>query len=120
MENLSESIEALINRAESYATTTIALSKLKLINTATLVSSWLISRLSVIIMISLFLFVLSIGIALLLGEILGKTYYGLFVVAGFYLIIAVVSHFFLESWIKKPISAFIIKHALKQKTLCKK
>jgi hypothetical protein len=72
----------------------------------------LVPRLSVIIMISLFALVLNIGIALLLGELLGKSYYGFFIVAGFYLVAGIILHFFLHKWIKKPISDLIIKQAL--------
>ncbi|HLP19907.1 MAG TPA: hypothetical protein VK174_06380, partial [Chitinophagales bacterium] len=69
-------------------------------------------RLSVIVMLSLFALVFNIGVALWLGEVLGKSYYGFFIVAGFYLLTGVVLHFFLRSWIKKPVSDLIITQAL--------
>ena len=105
-------IETLYERAESYGKTTYELTKLKSLETTTVVVTSLVSRLSVIIMISLFALILNIGIALWLGELLGKSYYGFFIVAGFYLLAGVVLHFFLLKWIKKPISDLIIKQAL--------
>ena len=112
METPAMLIEALVERAESYGKTTFELSKLKLLETTTIVVTSLIPRISVILMISLFIFVMTFGIALLLGELLGKAYYGFFIVAAFYLLAGIVLHFFLQNWIKKPISDLIIKQAL--------
>ena len=112
METPETSIESLFERLQTYSKTTYELSKLKLLETTINVVNILIPRISVIIMISLFALVLNIGIALLLGELLGKQYYGFFIVAGFYLIAALILHFFLHKWIKKPLSDLIIKQAL--------
>ena len=112
METPASQIESLFERAEAYSKTSYELSKLKSIETTAKVVTSLISRLSVILMISLFALVLNIGIALLLGELLGKSYYGFFIVATFYFIAALVLHFFLHQWIKKPISELIITQAL--------
>ena len=67
---------------------------------------------SVIIMLSLFALVFNIGIALLIGELMGKIYYGFFIVAAFYLLAGLVLHLFLYKWIKKPLGDLIIKQAL--------
>ncbi len=112
METTANSIESLYERAEAYGKTTYELSKLKLLETSTIVATSLIARLSTMLMIAMFSFVLSIAVALWLGDILGKAYYGFFIVAGFYLIAGIVLHFFLHSWVKKPISELIIKQAL--------
>ena len=112
METPASQIESLFERVEAYSKTSYELAKLKLLETATgLVTSW-IARLSVIIMISLFVLVLNIGIALFLGELLGKSYYGFFIVAAFYLLVGLVLHLFLHRWIEKPVSESIIKQAL--------
>ena len=112
METTANSIESLFEKAEAYGKTTYELSKLKLLETTNIVVASLIAKLSVIIMISMFSFVLSIAISLWLGDLLGKVYYGFFIVAGFYLIVGIVLHFFLHSWVRKPISELIIKQAL--------
>jgi hypothetical protein len=112
METTANSIESLYERAEAYGKTTYELSKLKLLETSNTVITSLVARLSVILMISMFTFVMTIAIALWLGEILGKAYYGFFIVAGFYLVVGIVLHFFLHSWVEKPISELIIKQAL--------
>lgn len=112
MEKQASIVEALYERVETYSKTTLELSKLKALNTTTHVVTTMISRLSVIIMLALFALVMNIGIALWLGELLGKNYYGFFIVAVFYLVAGIVLHFFLHNWIKKPISDLIITQAL--------
>ena len=112
METTANSIELLYERAEAYGKTTYELSKLKLLETSNTVITSLVARLSVVLMISMFTFVMTIAIALWLGEILGKAYYGFFIVAGFYLVVGIVLHFFLHRWVEKPISELIIKQAL--------
>jgi hypothetical protein len=113
MEKPAILIESLIERAEIYGKTTLELSKLKALEASTCITTSLVSRLSVIILFSFFGLILSIGIALLLGDLIGKSYYGFFIVAIFYLIAGLVFHFFLYKWIKIPLSDLIIKQALK-------
>lgn len=105
-------IESLFEKVEVYGKTTYELSKLKLLKATIIVVPSLVSRLAVILMLTLFTLVFNIGIALLLGELLGKLYYGFFIVAAFYLVAGFLLHFFLHHWIKKPISNLIIKQAL--------
>jgi hypothetical protein len=112
METTTTQIETLLERIEAYSKTSIELSKLKSVEMTTMVVTSLASRLSVIILVSLFALVLNIGIALWLGEMLGKSYYGFFIVAAFYLLAGTVLHFFLHKWIKKPVSELIITQAL--------
>ena len=112
METTVSLVETLFEKAEAYSKTTYELSKLKSLETTTIVVTSLIARVSVIIMISLFVLLLTIGIALLLGDILGKSYYGFFIVGAFYLVSGIILHFFLLKWIKKPFSELIITQAL--------
>lgn len=112
METTARTIEALYERAEEYGKTTFELSKLKVLETTTTVVTSLVSRLSVILMLSMFALVFNIGIALFLGELLGKSYYGFFIVAAFYLLAGFILHFFLHKWIRKPLSDLIITQAL--------
>src|SRR5690606_23453377 len=102
-ENPAEAVEALFEKAEAFGRTTYELSKLKALKTTTEVVTTLIAKVSVVLVLSLFVLVFNIGIALLLGEVLGKLYYGFFIVAGFYLLIGVILHFFLHRWLKRPI-----------------
>jgi hypothetical protein len=56
---------------------------------------------------------LNLGLAFWLGEILGRTFYGFFVVAAFYGIAGIVLHFFMHDWLKKIIGNYFIKNVLK-------
>jgi hypothetical protein len=112
METPASLIESFWERAEDYSKTTFELFKLKALETTTIVVTSLVSRVSVILVISLFVLIVNIGIAFLLGDLLGKAYYGFFIVALFYLIAAIILHFYLHKWIKKPISDLIINQSL--------
>jgi hypothetical protein len=112
METQRVLIKDLYEHGEDYIKTSIELAKLKALETSTVVATALIWRLSVLIVLGLFLSILSIGIALWFGDWLGKVYYGFFIVAGAYLIIGVVLHFFLHNWIKTSLSDLIITKAL--------
>lgn len=112
METPAKQIEALWEITEDYGKTTYELAKLKVLGTVTKVVTSLVSRVMVILVVSIFVLVLNIGIAFLLGDILGKIYYGFFIVALFYLIAAIILHFFLHKWLVKPISNLIVDEAL--------
>ena len=111
METPAIAIETLFERLEAYGKTTIELTRLRALETIIFVMTTLITRLSVAVVLSLFALVLSVGVALFLGEQLGKIYYGFFVVAAFYLVAGLVLNSFLFDWIKKPVHDLIIKQA---------
>src|SRR5690349_19665478 len=111
METPGSIIETLFEKAEAYSKTSFELGKLKSVETSASVLTYLVSRLSVIITICLFTLTVNVGIALWLGELLGKSYYGFFIVAGFYGIVGLVFHLFLHRWIKEPFSDLIIAQA---------
>jgi len=111
METTSNIIEPLLERAEEYSKTTVELMKLKFLDRTATTSSTLISRLIFTIVLSFFAFTLTVAISLLIGEILGKNYYGFLVVAAFYGVVALIL-LSTHSSIKKHINNSIIKHLL--------
>lgn len=112
MENQPSLIGTLFERAEHYVKTSADLIKLKAIDKSADVIATLTARLAVIAFITLFFLVLNIGIALWLGEMLGKSYYGFFIVAGFYALIGILLYVFRNKWIKAPVRNSIITQAL--------
>jgi hypothetical protein len=112
METPADLIESLWEQTEHYGKTSYELTKLKVLESSIRIVTSLVVKASVIFVASLFLLVFNIGIAFLLGDLLGKVYYGFFIVAAFYFIAAVTLHFFLHRWIKSPVSDLIIKQAL--------
>jgi len=61
----------------------------------------------------MFVFVTNIGASLWIGELLGKSYYGFFCVAGFYIVVIGFIYFFMRDWIKKSIGNSIVSEILK-------
>lgn len=112
MENKANYIEPLIESAEHYGRTSYELIRLKTIYKTADVASSLVSRGAAILLISMFSVIVNIGIALWLGDLLGKSYYGFFCVAGFYAIISFVLYFFMHKSIKKNVSNSIILQML--------
>jgi len=112
METPASVIESLISKAETYGNTRYELSKLKSLENTNIIASSLLSRGIIAMTVILFLLFVNVGIALLLGELLGRSFYGFFIVASFYLLVGVVFYFFLYRWIRKPVSNFLITHLL--------
>ncbi|MEO5595150.1 MAG: phage holin family protein [Chitinophagaceae bacterium] len=115
MEATPNHFESLISKAGEYAETKATLFKLKIADKASDTVSDAASTLVVSILFSFFLLSLSIGIALVIGEWLGKNYYGFFIVAGFYGIAGIIFHLNRKSLVKTPVSNFIITKILKNK-----
>jgi hypothetical protein len=111
--NTPTAVELLFEKAENYGKTTIELAKLNVIDTLAEVVSSLATQLALSIVVAMFLLTVNIGIALWVGELLGKTYYGFFVVAGAYTFLAILLYTFRNQWIKLPISNTIISKMLK-------
>jgi fatty acid desaturase len=103
-------LETLFERVAEYGKTSIELVKLKTIDkTADIVSSFIPFSI-VILLIATFLLFLNLGLALWLGEVMGKTFYGFFAVAAFYVLTGIVIHFLLHKPIKRFIGNYLIKH----------
>lgn len=114
MKSIATPIELLFDRVEDYSKTTLELFKLKAIDKSADVVSSLVSRLTILLVVALFIIIINIGVALWLGEILGKSYYGFFVIGGLYALIAILLHAFRHPWLKTPVSDNIIMQMLKK------
>src|SRR5882672_3575541 len=112
MEDQINSVEALFKKTTDYLETRIELVKLQTVNKIADVVSSLVSRFIIMIIIVLMVVVLNTGIAIWLGEVLGKMYYGFFCVAGFYLLLAVILIATRRSWLKRSIGNRLVKKIL--------
>lgn len=112
MDEQSGLIESLIEKGEQYGKTTLELLKLKTLDKSADVASNLVSWLIVLIFAVLFFLILNIGVALWLGELMGKPYLGFFVVSGFYGLLALIFGIFRKKLIKKPVNNSIIEQVL--------
>jgi len=106
-------IESLLENATDYGKTSYELAKLKAVDKTADVVSSLLPHCLVLVIIALSVFLVSIGLAYWIGEILGKIYYGFFVIAAFYALSGILIHFFMHDWIKKCVSDNFIKQVLK-------
>lgn len=112
MENKTYILEPLFEKAEKYAKTSFELYKLKTINKSVNIISTFVSHGIVIILFFIFILSINIGAAMWLGDLLGKSYYGFFCVAGFYGVTGGIVYFFMHNIIKKRVSNSIISQLL--------
>lgn len=113
MEDNTKLLESLLERATDFGKTSLELVKLKTLDKSTDIVSSLVPNSIVFVLIVTFMLFLNLGLALWLGDILGKIFYGFFVVAAFYIFAGIVIHFFMHKWIKKLVGNYFIKLMLK-------
>lgn len=106
-------IENLFDQAGEYVDTRLDLFKLQAVQKTSEFVSSLASKVVTSVIWIIFIMIANIGLALLLGEWLGKSYYGFFALAGFYLIIGLIFNALKDKWIKEPVANSIIKKAFK-------
>lgn len=113
MEDNTKLLESLLEKATDYGKTSFELVKLKTLDKSSDIVSSLVPNSIVFVLIVAFMLFLNLGLALWLGDILGKIFYGFFVVAAFYILVAIVIHFFMHNWLKKLVGNYFIKQMLK-------
>jgi hypothetical protein len=113
MEDKSKSIESLLERAVDYGKTSYEIVKLKTLDKTSDIVSTIIPHSIVFVLFASFLLFINFGLAIWLGEVLGKTYFGFLVVAAFYLITGLIVHFFFHKRIKNLVWNYIVKQMLK-------
>ena len=113
MEENTNLFQSLLERASEYGKTSYELAKLKAVDKTSDVVSSFIPHSIVVVLIASFVLFLNLGIALWLGDLLGKLFYGFFLVSAFYVISGIIIHFFLHDWLKRLVSDYFIKHVLK-------
>ena len=112
MEHQASSIENLFEKTGDYLETRMELFKLKAVNTTSEITASILTKFIVGMVISLIILMLNVGIAIWIGDELGKIYYGFFIVSGFYIIVAILMYAFRRSWIKKPLNDMLINKML--------
>ena len=117
MENSATNIENLIEKAEIYAKTSLELAKCNTVYKSAEIFSSLAVKLTIAFIIAMVLLLVNIGLAIWIGGELEQTYYGFFAVAGFYLLLAILFFLFRNSWIKRPVTDFIINSTLKEELI---
>ncbi len=102
-------LESLFESTSSYVETRVELAKLKTVKKSSDVFSTLASQLILGGVGFIFLMLLNIALGLWLGDLMGKTYYGFFLLAFIYFIVGLVLYISRDKWIKSPVANAIIK-----------
>jgi uncharacterized membrane protein len=114
MENIKEEFEDLLNQSKEYLDTRLELLKLQSVGKLSDVVSSVLSRMVVVLIAAMFIVLISIALSLLIGDMLGKTYYGFFIISGFYAVIGLICAIFRHQLFKKPIGNLMIKKMLNE------
>jgi len=112
MENDPVTVGSLFEKTGDYLETRLDLLKLRAIDKTSDVTSSLVSRIAIAIILFLAILIVNIGLSLWVGELVGKVYVGFFIVAAFYGLLALLIHVFRKAWIKDPITNILIKKLL--------
>lgn len=108
-------VEMLVEKIEEYAKTSAELYKLKAIDKGTDIFTSIVSRLFIIMMVTLFFLLATFGFCYYMGEVLGKTYYGFFAVAGIYFVIGGILLAFRKTLLDTPLNDFMVRQIFKEK-----
>lgn len=108
MESETNFFDSLIEKVERYFSITIKLSKLKSVEKSAVITSLILSRLSIFLVLLIFLVFCCLGLSYYLGELCGKVYYGFFIVSAGFLILAFLFHLLLYKILLKPVSKYFI------------
>jgi phosphoglycerol transferase MdoB-like AlkP superfamily enzyme len=117
MNMMATNKKLLISKTENFTKTSIDLLKLSMVEKTADVVSSVTSKLVILLIVAMFIFLLNIGLSLWISEILQSPYLGFLIVSGFYLIISVVVYYYRLQWLKNPISDKIVTKLLKNVNL---
>ena len=112
MEDQQTAPETFIKTVGEYASVNIKLAKLQAVNAASETGASLISAFILLLVINMALLLVSVAIAMCIGEGTGKMYYGFLIVGGFYTIAAIVIFIFRRQWLKLPFQNMLVKKML--------
>lgn len=113
METPSEHIEYLFKNTGKYLESKAELYKLKFIDKSSDIVSSLVEKILLFVMALIFFFFLNIALALLIGHWLGHSFYGFFIIAGFYGIVGLIIHLSKDKLIRTPVTNSLIGKFLK-------
>ena len=108
MENKVTTAEKILEHVEQYAKTNLEILELKTVAKSADVFSSLTAVLALIVVVTIFFVVLSIGLSFYVGRFLPQDYYGFFIISFVYLMIILMLYFNKNRWLKIPFKNLII------------
>ncbi|MDQ6815174.1 MAG: phage holin family protein [Bacteroidota bacterium] len=101
-------IESLFSQSKEYVDNRLELYKLKAIDKSSSIASSVISGIALFVVFFIFFVVFNIGIALLIGDLIGKAYLGFLILAAIYAIVGLVLFSKRDKIFKIPIAKMLI------------
>jgi polyferredoxin len=117
MEANHEIVETVFKRIENPTTNQAELLKLKIYSKTADLATFLALKAIIILILGLFFLFLNIGFSLWLGEMLGKTYYGFFVIAALFAVAAIFVRTSFCKYLHQQINLLLLSKILKDKSL---
>jgi hypothetical protein len=105
-------IESLFNQSKEYASNRLDLLKLKSIDKTSSVASAVITGVALFVVFFIFFVVLNIGIALLIGDLLDRSWLGFLILAAVYAIAGFVIFKGRDKFFKTPVLQMLIRKFL--------
>lgn len=105
-------IETLFSQSKDYVRNRVELYKLKAIDKTSTVASAVIAGVALFIVFFIFFIVFNIGIALLIGDLLGKSWLGFLILAALYAIAGFVILKGRDKFFKTPVTQMLIRKFL--------
>ncbi len=102
MASPADFVSSLVQKSNEYIETRVDLLKLKAIDRLTEVAALILSSIAVIFLVALFVFIISIGLAIYIGNRMGELYEGFFIVGGFFAILCIIVYACRGKWLKTP------------------
>ena len=109
-------LESLISKSHEYVETRLDLFKLKMVDKSTEVASTIASGIALFVTGFIFFIFFNIGLALLIGDLVGKSYWGFFILAVFYALIGIIFYKSRNKLLKRPILGMFLKKIGKNTT----
>jgi uncharacterized membrane protein len=106
-------IESLIGNSTEYAETRLNLLKLKAVDKTSDIASSVVSIVPVILIFILVFFLLNIGLALLIGDLVGRASWGFLILTAIYLIAGIILFKSRNKLLKVPFANLLIRKFLK-------
>lgn len=113
-ENQPGTLNNIFENASDYLESRVDLLKLKAVKKMSDITSSLVTRLTIILIIAFVFFMANIGLAMWIGDMMEKMYYGFFIVAGGYIVVALILFGFRRQLFKTPLHNRLIKMMLKE------
>jgi len=112
MESTAQHVKEILSKTGEMIETKAKLWKLKAVDKGSEVVSSVVASLILILLFGLAVLLLSVGLAIIIGQLLGEWYYGFLIMAGVYGLAGLLFYVNRKTWIKEPVSDRIIEQIL--------